>query len=100
MTKRLMLNTVTAGSDRLSELLAKAAQTPMTPEMYEAQKQSFIRAEIGFGSDKDEQGYAAALLSGDQKRINRAKEKERRRIEAYEYSREVQRIATGCNKKD
>lgn len=37
----------------------------MTPAEIRAQAESFAVAEMGFGSDSDEQAYAIAVLSGD-----------------------------------
>ena len=59
----------------LSQLLAEANEKvkQMSPEqkaeMLREQRRSFARAEAGFGSDKDEAEYAAALHAGDKKKL-------------------------------
>jgi hypothetical protein len=62
-----------------------ARMTPAEREaMYRAQQDSFVRAEMAFGSDADEAEYGDALASGDPERIEAAKRRERERIAAYE----------------
>jgi hypothetical protein len=76
--------------DPLRALIEKAqeAVAAMTPEqraaMWEAQKQSFIRAEMAFGSDADEAEYAAAIHSGDPERIAEVKRKESERLAVFD----------------
>lgn len=41
----------------------------MTEEEWAAQKASFVRGEIGMGSDRDEANYRKALFSGDKIRL-------------------------------
>lgn len=49
-------------------------------EMIRQQKISFLIAEAGFGSDKEEAEYKQAMLSEDQEKINREKQKELERM--------------------
>ena len=51
-------------------------------EMWKAQRESFVRAEAGFGSDADESKYRAALKSGDADQIAECKAEEDARIRA------------------
>lgn len=59
-------------SDDLDDLLAAArdAMSKMTSDerqaMFDAQRKSYVRAEMGFGSDADESDYRNALTSGDE----------------------------------
>lgn len=57
---------------KLDALLEQAkAHRPMTPEDIEAQRQSWVRGEMGMGSDADEAAYRAALEAGDTDTLNR-----------------------------
>lgn len=85
---------ITEKVDGISCLLAeaKARVDAMSPEeraaMLARQRESFVRAEIGFGSDADEAEYRAALESGDPAEIDRVKRKEEARLEAYDKIKE------------
>lgn len=69
-----------------SELIerAKAIWAAMSPAerdaMIEAQRQSFARAEAGFGSDANEAAYARALRMGDIVALGRLDAEARARI--------------------
>lgn len=62
---------MTKVGDRLIAAVKQARS--MTPsewdEMLRAQARSYARAEMAFGSDRDEAEYRAALESGDPERI-------------------------------
>lgn len=67
----------------LDALLAQAkAHRPMTPEEVEAQRQSWVRGEMGLGSDADEAAYRAALESGDTETLKRLDLESMQRVEA------------------
>lgn len=61
----------------LAELLLKAREAwdAMSPEQrqkaLERQRESYVVAEMGMGSDADEQAYRAALANGDTSEIER-----------------------------
>lgn len=55
----------------LNELLVLCRGHDMTPEEIAAQRTSFVRAEVGFGSDSDEAAYRAAVASGDRATVER-----------------------------
>lgn len=63
---------------------AKAAWAAMSPAergaMVEPQRQSFARAEAGFGSDADEAAYERALRMGDKETIGRLDAEARARV--------------------
>lgn len=60
----------------------------MTPEersaMYEAQRESWCRAELGFGTDADEAEYRAALARGDEETMIRLEREARERIARFD----------------
>ena len=59
-------------SPELDALIARARNAPpMTEAEIKAQRDSFARAELGFGSDEQEAEYAAALLRGDDETVKR-----------------------------
>lgn len=78
------------GDKKILLLIAesKARVDAMSPEeraaMLARQRESFSRAEMGFGSDADRAEYRAALESGDPAEIDRVKQKEAARLEAYD----------------
>lgn len=61
--------------EAIERLVSETKQriSEMTPEqreaMLKAQRESYVVAEMGFGSDKDEAEYRDAVLSGDADRI-------------------------------
>jgi hypothetical protein len=61
----------------LDELLRKSKEVvdAMTPEaraaMFAEQRRSFVRGQIGMGSDADEAAYASALRSSDTETLRR-----------------------------
>ncbi len=55
----------------LEALLAEAKKHPPTEEQLQAQRLSFVRAEAGFGSDRDEAEYRAAVLAKDEAILQR-----------------------------
>lgn len=67
---------------------AKAKYDAMTPQersaLHRAQRDSYARAEVAFGSDEDEAEYNAAILSGDADRIANCRCKEAARLAAYD----------------
>ena len=69
---------------------AKAKYDAMTPQeraaLHRAQRDSYVRAEVAFGSDKDEAEYRAALLSGDEDWTAECRCKEAARLAAYDKS--------------
>lgn len=81
-------------SERLAELVrkAKAHVDAMTPAqrraMREIQKRSWVRSEIGMGSDKDEADYAAAYRAGDQVTLDRLAAESKARLAAFD-AREI-----------
>lgn len=70
----------------LEELLeyAKNYWNEMAPEeqkeMLKAQRQSFVRAEMGFGSDADEAAYRKALEEEDDEALERLNEEANERM--------------------
>lgn len=57
---------------KLDDLIAQArAMPPMTEAELKAQRDSFVRAEVGFGSDADEAAYRAALVESDTETLAR-----------------------------
>lgn len=55
-----------------TELLAalkRAAAIRMTAEEKAAQRRAYVISEAGWGSDKDEAAYSAALASGDKEAL-------------------------------
>lgn len=74
----------------LTELIAKAraAYDAMTPTQRRAmdleQRRSYCRAEAGFGSDRDEAEYAAAMASGDTTRIAACEAKSQARMAVFD----------------
>jgi hypothetical protein len=68
----------------LDELLPLAAKHRMSPEELRAQRDSFVRAECGFGSDAQEAAHAVALLSGDKEEIARHEAEARARMAAFD----------------
>lgn len=68
----------------LDELLPLATKHRMSPEELRAQRDSFVRAEMGFGSDADEAAYGVALLSGDKDEIARHEAAARARMDAFD----------------
>ena len=73
--------------DNLARLLAKArARGPMGKAEREAQRRSYVRAEMGFGSDADEAAMRAAVARGDKAEIARLeREAEARMAAADQY---------------
>lgn len=77
----------------LEELMKKAADQfrSMTPEerkaMTESQKESYVRAEIGMGSDADEEEYRRALREGDQVKLDLLNQESLHRMAEYERQR-------------
>lgn len=53
----------------LEELLELNRSHQMTEEEVRVQRDSFVRAQIGFGSDADEAAYRAALDAGNAREI-------------------------------
>jgi len=68
----------------LAELLPLAAKHRMSPDELRAQRDSFIRAECGFGSDAQEAAHAVALLSGDKAEVARLEEASQARMAAFD----------------
>lgn len=67
---------------KLDALLKQAkAHRPMTPEEIEAQRQSWVRGEMGMGSDADEAAYRAALESEDTETLKRLDLESMQRVE-------------------
>ncbi len=66
---------------------ANALYNAMTPaeqaRMRQRQRRSFVRAEIGFGSDADEAAYRAALARGDTEEMARLDAESKERIAAF-----------------
>jgi hypothetical protein len=73
-------------NDELVELVRKAmAKFDALPPQVQAelrrkQRTSFVLAEAGFGSDKDEADYRAAVLANDAKRVAELESKARQRV--------------------
>lgn len=55
----------------LNELLQLCRGHEMTVEEIAAQRQSYARAELGFGTDADEAAYRAAVARGDRHEVER-----------------------------
>lgn len=76
----------------LEQMLSDAAERVkrMTPEaiaaMYRAQRDSFVRAEAGFGSDEDESAYAKAVAEANSQEIARLEREASERVEAVNRS--------------
>jgi hypothetical protein len=74
----------------IDELLSKAAaeSAAMSPQeraaMYDEQRQSFARAEAGFGSDADQAAFSAAVAAGDAQEIARLNRESGARVAALE----------------
>ena len=49
-----------------------------------AQKESFVRAEVGFGSDADEAAYRDAYRSGDTETLRRLQAEETARLAQFD----------------
>jgi hypothetical protein len=65
----------------LETLIAEAkARPPMTEAEWAAQRASFARAEVGFGSDRDEAHYRRAVASGDREEIARLNQEAEDRV--------------------
>jgi len=56
---------------------------PATEADLRAQRESFVRAGVAFGSDRDEAEYRHAVMSGDQPRIVECEASSQRRLAAY-----------------
>ena len=69
---------------RLARLLAEAAKNPPTEEQLRQQRLSWVRAEAGFGSDRDEMAYLDALLAKDHDTLWRLDADAQRRMDAAE----------------
>lgn len=67
---------------KLAALIEAARSHKMTPEELEAQRRSWVRGELGLGSDADEAAYTKALSEGDTDTIARLKAEGEARIEA------------------
>lgn len=78
--------------DTLERLLEKARQHKMTPAEIAAQRESFVRAEIGFGSDQDEADMRAAYDRGDTAEIERLTAAGKARMDAYDRERQEERV--------
>jgi len=65
----------------LTDLITAAK--PVTETELRAQRDSFVRAGVAFGSDKDEAEYHHAVMSGDQARIAECEAASQRRLAAY-----------------
>ena len=61
-------------------MAAQRAAKPMTDAEWAAQKASFVRGEVGMGSDRDEAAYRAALASGDRATISRLNQEAEDRV--------------------
>lgn len=78
-----------ADARSLEQRIAEAVEAVkrMTPEerraMWEAQRRSFVKAEIGFGSDADEAAYARACAHGDEAEIARLESEAAARIAQF-----------------
>ena len=71
------------GKDRtgLEALIAEAkARGPMTEEEWAARRASFARAEVGFGTDRDEAHYRKAAASGNPEEIARLNQEAEDRV--------------------
>lgn len=68
----------------LAELLPLAAKHRMTEAEIAAQRDSFVRAEMGFGSDADEAAFRAALEAGDTEALSRLEAASQARMAAYD----------------
>lgn len=68
----------------LAELLPLATKHNMSPEELRAQRDSYVRAEMGFGSDADEAAYRAALFAGDKAELDRLEAASQARMAAYD----------------
>lgn len=68
----------------LAELLSLAAKHRMTEAEIAAQRDSFVRAEMGFGSDADEAAFRAALEAGDTEALSRLEAASQARMAAYD----------------
>ena len=53
-----------------------------TPQEIAAQRRFFVRAEMGFGSDRQEAEYEAAVVAGDQEKIARLDREAQVRMDA------------------
>ena len=68
---------------RLDDLIAAArARGPMTADEIEAQRRSYVIAEIGMGSDSDEAAYRAAHARGDAAEMARLDDEAAKRVAA------------------
>lgn len=74
---------MTTSKPDLATLIADAiARGPMTPEERAAQRRGYLRAEMSFGSDKDEADRAAALVAGDTETLARLDREAKARADA------------------
>lgn len=55
--------------DDLIAALKRIAGRKMTPEEMAVQRRDYVISEMGWGSDKDEAAYSAALASGDKEAL-------------------------------
>lgn len=68
----------------LLDALRRAAGRKMTPAEVAAQRRSYVRAEIGFGSDADEAAYRAALVAGSTAALARLEAEAQARMAAFD----------------
>lgn len=65
----------------LETLIADAKKRPaMTEEEWAAQRASFVRGEIGMGSDRDEANYRKAMTDGDRAEMERLNQEAQERV--------------------
>lgn len=68
--------------DNLLRLIEAAKARKMTPEERDAQCRSFVRGQLGFGSDADEAAYRDALAKGDTPALARLEAEAQARMSA------------------
>lgn len=67
----------------LDEAIAAAkARGPATEAELAAQRASFVRGQVGMGSDRDEAEYRAAARSGDRETMDRLDAESQARVKA------------------
>lgn len=75
--------------NKLEKLIARARELPpMTEVELKAQRDSWVRGEIGFGSDADESAYREALATGDAEALARLKTEAENRMNFFDKTRE------------
>ena len=71
-------------SDLDKTIEAARSLPPMTREEFDAQRRTYVRGEMGIGSDRDEAAMSAAVASGDQEEIERLEKAAEDRMKAVD----------------